>query len=92
MGKITSSTVRTREQGQAYEEIKEAYSVTEAWAQAVKERLFPSGRVKIFKRPTNQAQKCNAYHWARIYPEEHSPDYLAYTVAISAVYGFRNQD
>ena len=76
------------EQEQAYEELCEAYSVTEAWAQEVKKKLFPSGRVKIVKRPTNQAQKCNAYHWARIYPEEHSPDYLAYTVAISADYGF----
>ena len=76
------------EQEQAYEELREAYSVTEAWAQAVKERLFPSGRVKIVKKPTNQAQKFDAYHWARIYPERHSPDYLAYTVGISADYGF----
>ena len=76
------------EQEQAYEELREAYSVTEAWAQAVKERLFPSGRVKTVKKPTNQAQKFDAYHWARIYPEEHSPDYVAYTVGISAVYGF----
>lgn len=76
------------EQEQVYEELREAYSVTEAWAQAVKERLFPSGRVKIFKKPTSQAQKYNAYHWARIYPEKHAPDYLAYTLAISADYGF----
>ena len=45
------------EQEQAYEELREGYSVTEAWARAVKERLFPSGRVKIVKKPTNQAQK-----------------------------------
>ena len=76
------------EQNQAYEELQEAYSVTDAWAQAVKERLFPSGRVKVVKKPTNQAQKFDAYNWARIYPEEHSPDYLAYTVGISGVYGF----
>ncbi len=75
-------------QEQAYEELCEAYSVTEAWAQAVKERLFPSGEVKIVKKPTSQAQKFNAYHWARIYPEKYSPDYLAYTVGISADYGF----
>ena len=76
------------EQEQAYKELCEAYSVTENWAQAVKERLFPSGRVKIVKKPTNQAQKVDAYHWARIYPEKHSPDYLAYAVAISADDGF----
>ena len=76
------------EQSQAYEELREAYSVTEAWAHAVKERLFPSGRVKIVKKPTNQAQKVDAYHWAQVFPEEHSPGFLAYTVGISAVYGF----
>ena len=76
------------EQEQAYEELREAYSVTEAWAQTVKERLFSSGRVRIVKRPTNQAQKFDAYHWARIYPERHAPDYLAYTIGISADYGF----
>ena len=76
------------EQEQAYEELREAYSVTEAWAQAVKERLFPSGWTKIVKKPTNQAQKFDAYHWARVYPEKHAPEYLAYTVGISADYGF----
>ena len=76
------------EQEQAYEELREAYSVTEAWAQAVRERLFPLGRVKVIKRPTNQAQTFDDYHWARIYPEEHSPHYLAYTVGISAIHGF----
>lgn len=48
------------EQEHAYEELLGAYSVTEAWAQAVKERLFPSGRVKIVKKPTSQAQKFDA--------------------------------
>ena len=42
------------EQKQAYEVLQEAYSVTEAWAHAVKERLFPSGKVKVVKKPTNQ--------------------------------------
>ena len=79
------------EQDQAYEELREAYSVTEAWAHAVKDRLFPSGRVGIVKKPTSQAQKFDAYHWARIYPEKHSPDYLAYTVRISADLRVRDQ-
>ena len=65
------------EQNEAYEELKEAYSVTEAWARAVQERMFPSGEVKIHKRPTNQAQNFAAYNWARIYPEKDSPKFLA---------------
>ena len=75
-------------QNQAYKELQEAYAVTEAWANAVKERLFPSGCVRIRKRPTNQAQNFAAYNWARIYPAEDSPDFLAYTVGISADDGF----
>ncbi len=76
------------EQKQAYDELREAYAVTEAWAHAVQERLFPSGRVKVVKKPTNQAQIFRDYNWARIYPEKHSPDYLAYTVGISADFGY----
>ena len=76
------------EQNEAYEKLKEAFSVTEAWAHAVRERLFPSGRVKVVKKPTNQAQKFAPYNWARIYPENDSPDFLAYTVGISADEGF----
>ena len=76
------------EQNQAYEELKDAYSVTEAWAHAVKERRFPSGRVGIRKTPINQGQSFFAYNWARIYPEKDSPDFLAYTVGISADDGF----
>ena len=76
------------EQVQAYDALREAYAVTEDWARAVQERLFPSGRVKIRKSPTNQAQNFSTYNWARIYPEEHSPEYLAYTLGISADYGF----
>ena len=76
------------EQNEAYKALQEAYAVTEAWAHAVRERLFPAGRVKVVKKPTNQAQKFAAYNWARIYPEEDSPDFLAYTVGISADDGF----
>ena len=76
------------EQNKAYKALQEAYAVTEEWARAVKKRLFPSGRVEILKKPTNQAQNFAAYNWARIYPEEDSPDFLAYTVGISADDGF----
>ena len=78
-----------REQNQAYTELSEAYLITEAWAREVKERIFPAGRVRIVKKPTNQAQNFSDYNWARIFPEEHSPEYLAYTVGISAAHGFQ---
>jgi len=45
------------EQNRAYEELKKAYEVTDAWAAAVKAKLFPNGTVKIRKRPTSQAKQ-----------------------------------
>ncbi len=72
----------------AYDELKEAYSVTKKWAHEVKDRLFPSGKVKIIRKPTSQGQSFEAYNWARIYPDKDSPDELAYTVGINESYGF----
>src|ERR1017187_2895126 len=76
------------EQNRAYEELKKAYEVTDAWAAAVKAKLFPNGTVKIRKRPTSQANKFLPYNWARIYPSHNSPEELAYTVGIAAKDGF----
>jgi 5-methylcytosine-specific restriction protein B len=76
------------EQNRAYEELKRAYEVTEAWANAVKERLFPTGMVKVRKRPTSQANSFLPYNWARIYPSQEAPEELAYTVGIDAEAGF----
>ena len=76
------------EQNHAYEELKKAYEVTEAWASAVKAKLFPTGIVKIRKRPTSQANRFLPYNWARIYPSPSSPEELAYTVGIEAEDGF----
>lgn len=67
-----------------YERLVEAYRATEAWANALKERLFPHGDVKIRKGPTTRAQTFWPYNWARIYPEPASPKALAYTVGIDA--------
>ena len=78
-----------REQDEAYQELREAYAVTEAWADGVRASLFPAGRVKVFKKPTNQRNVFTAYNWARIYPNENAPEMLAYTVGISAVHGFQ---
>jgi len=76
------------EQNRAYEELKKAYEVTESWAQEVKDRLFPTGVVKVRKRPTSQANSFLNYNWARIYPSADSLEELAYTVGISAEDGF----
>lgn len=76
------------EQNRAYDELKKAYEVTEAWANAVKAKLFPVGRVEVRKRPTNQGNNFSAYNWARIYPSSEAPKELAYTVGIDAEAGF----
>ena len=76
------------EQNRAYEDLKTAYEVTEAWANQVKDTLFPTGMVMLRKRPTSQANSFLPYNWARIYPSAESPKSLAYTVGIDANKGF----
>lgn len=76
------------EQNRAYEDLKKAYEVTEAWASKVKEALFPMGHVEIRKRPTNQGNNFASYNWAKIYPSSEAPKELAYTVGIGADDGF----
>jgi len=76
------------EQNRAYDELKKAYEVTQAWAFEVKARLFPEGVVNVRKRPTSQANFFQPYNWARIYPTKDSPKELAYTVGIGADEGF----
>ena len=76
------------EQNRAYEGLKKAYEVTEAWANKVKDALFPMGHVEIRKRPTNQGNNFASYNWAKIYPSSEAPKELAYTVGIGADDGF----
>ncbi|MDR6201861.1 McrB family protein [Paraburkholderia graminis] len=76
------------EQNRAYEDLKKAYEITEAWAKSVKDALFPLGRVETRKRPTNQGNNFAAYNWAKLYPSEEAPKELAYTVGIGADDGF----
>jgi 5-methylcytosine-specific restriction enzyme B len=76
------------EQLEAYQELSKAYAVTEAWAELVKEKMFPGGSVDIRKRPTNQANNFEKYNWAKIYPSATSPEQLAYTVGISGEQAF----
>ncbi len=76
------------EQNRAYADLKKAYEVTEAWAEKVKDVLFPMGHIEIRKRPTNQGNNFAGYNWARIYPSSEAPKELAYTVGIGADDGF----
>lgn len=76
------------EQNRAYEDLKHAYEVTEAWANVLQRELFPEGYVEIRKRPTTQANHFAAYNWAKIYPSRDAPKELAYTVGIAADAGF----
>lgn len=76
------------EQNRAYDDLKKAYEVTQAWANQVQAALFPMGTVKVRKRPTSQANSFLPYNWARIYPSAEAPEALAYTVGIDAEVGF----
>lgn len=76
------------EQNRAYDDLKKAYAVTEAWANKVKDELFPAGYVELRKRPTSQSNKFSSYNWAKIYPSAEAPKELAYTLGIGADDGF----
>lgn len=67
-----------------YELLKATYNKIEYWAKEIKQKLFPDGAVQLRKRPTNQANKFEFYHWAKIYPDKASYDFgkLAFTVHI----------
>ena len=71
------------EQIKDYPELKEAYGITELWAKLLQQKLFPEGKVKIRKSPVNQGGNFFSYNWAKIYPQQNSPQELAYTVGIS---------
>lgn len=66
-----------------YQKLKTAYEVVYQWAEAVKSKLFPDGRVKIRRSPVNQGGHFFSYLWAKIYPYNNAPESLAYTVHIS---------
>ncbi|MGJ0516079.1 MAG: McrB family protein [Methylomicrobium sp.] len=76
------------EQNRAYQELTEAYKVTEEWANRIHQALFPNGSVEIRKCPTNRVQNFWKYQWARIYPKANSPKELLYIVSIDSDTGF----
>lgn len=71
------------EQQSEYQELKKAYDVVGKWAEAVQQKMFPQGRVKLRRSPVNQGGNFFPYLWAKIYPTLESPESLAYTVHIS---------
>ena len=80
--KMDPEAVRT------YDDLKKAYAITGRWAKEVAAILFPPGKVRVVRKPTNQANIFQSYNWARIYPEQDSPEELAYTVGIAGESGF----
>jgi hypothetical protein len=72
----------------AREQMREPYRATKAWADALRDRLFPGvptdGRMAV----VNQGQHFSRYTWWRIYPSMSAPRELAYTVGIDDQEGF----
>jgi len=72
----------------AYKKLRQAYDLTQDWANRIKAERFPNGRVSIRRRPTNQGNHFAGYNWAKIYPDAASPPSLAYTVGLNGHDGF----
>lgn len=68
-----------------YQHLKETYLKVEYWAQQVVLRTLPKGVMAIRKRPTNQANKFETYHWAKLYPNPKLEKWkvLAFTLTFS---------
>lgn len=75
---------------EAYNKLKAVYDKVGYWAKEIKKNLFPNGKVKIVRKPTNQANFFEEYMWARIYPTEkdQKDSWLAYTVGIDSNFSF----
>jgi hypothetical protein len=72
------------EHQQVYDYLKGTYAKTAYWAKEVQKKIFPVGHVQLIQKPTNQANKFEYYHWAKIYSDKASLDYeiLAYSVGV----------
>jgi hypothetical protein len=68
-----------------YLELKESYKKVEYWAKEIHKQNLPEGTIKIFQKPSNQANKFEYYLWAKLYPtfETYEWKKLAYTISIS---------
>ena len=76
-----------QEHVEALIELREAWLATEAWAMRVQEKLFPSGSVEIRRMPLLWQRFLN-HTWARVYPSQGSPRWIAYTVGINTDHGY----
>ncbi|WP_185204778.1 McrB family protein [Chryseobacterium sp. C3] len=76
--------MKTDELQSVYNDLQRNYQKVEHWALEVKKQIFPDGKIKITKKPTNQANVFEFYQWAKIYPtkEDFNNKILAYTVSI----------
>ncbi|MEA3354016.1 MAG: AAA family ATPase, partial [Campylobacterota bacterium] len=72
----------------SYKIIAIAEEITENWAKNILNNIFSAGKMKIVKKPTNQAQKYKGYTWARLYPNKNDNESLAFTVGIEGNDGF----
>lgn len=82
MDKGNSEMVKT------YSHLKSTYEKVEYWGQQVLERTFPKvGEMHIIKKPTNQGNKFDDYHWCKLYPSKELLDQktLAFTLTFSAL-------
>lgn len=79
--------MKTDELQSVYNDLQRNYQKVEHWALEVKKQIFPDGKIKITKKPTNQANVFEFYQWAKIYPtkEDFNNKILAYTVSIEKV-------
>lgn len=79
-----SGKLKTDDSQIIYNELQKTYQKVEFWASLVKKQIFNNGRIKITKKPTNQANVFDFYQWAKIYPtkEDFNNKILAYTISI----------
>lgn len=79
-----SGKLKTNDSQSVYDTLQNTYQKVEYWASLVKKQVFKDGKVKITKKPTNQANVFDSYQWAKIYPtkEDFNNKILAYTISI----------
>lgn len=88
LGQFTGRSVdrEVAELSKAYDYLKRIYGKVDYWANEVCKKAFPGvGEVAITRKPTNQANKFEAYQWAKIYPSAELLEWknLAYTLTFS---------
>ena len=67
-----------------YKKLAIAENITEKWAKDIMAELFPNGKMRIIKKPINQAQNYKGYTWARLYPKDSDKDFLAFTIGVES--------